>query len=312
MTVLTMTKRSTLLSYFALLCLFICSSSINATAQCDDLTNGGEIGYDQSYAEGSTPFPILDLETPSGGTGELIYLWMYSTDGVNWNPIPNSNTPSYQPGVLYQTTYFIRCARREGCASFIAESNIVMIQIGDDFVLAVELATFDATLINKNEVLLKWNTYTETDNSHFAIERSVDGKKFVEVDHVIGAGNSTNNTNYSFIDKTPNEGLNYYRLAIYDYDGMVEYSEIVTIKTETKKTITLSAYPNPFTSYFILSTNEVDVDLIRITNATGQLVKSIIPTTNETMISMEAFPVGMYVVQLVTPTEIKTEKVIKN
>ena len=84
------------------------------------------------------------------------------------------------------------------------------------------------------------------------------------------------------------------------------------IKTEREKAITLSAFPNPFTSYFILSTNEVDVDLISITNATGQLVKTIIPTSNETMISMETFPVGMYVIQLVTPTEIKTEKVIKN
>ncbi len=311
MTVLSTKKRKTFSEYLILLCLFSFAFSFNAQAQCDDLTDGGEIGYDQSYAEGSTPFEILDIATPSGGTGEIEYLWMYSTDGVNWNPIPNSNSPSYQPGTLYQTTYYIRCARREGCASFIAESNIVIIQIGDDFNLAVELATFNASLLNESEVLLKWNTYTETDNSHFVIERSSDGEKFVEIDQVIGAGNSTTNIDYSFIDKTPKEGLNYYRLAIYDYFGMVEYSEIVTIKTEVKKQITFNAFPNPFTAYFILETTDVDVNYINITDAAGQLIKTIIPISDQTMIPMEAFPNGMYFMQLITPTEIRTEKIIK-
>ena len=40
-----------------------------------------------------------------------------------WQAIPNSNAPTYDPGPLYYTTYFARCARREDCITFL-ETNI--------------------------------------------------------------------------------------------------------------------------------------------------------------------------------------------
>lgn len=103
---------------------------------CDNIINGGLIAFNQ---EGDAPFEpndLTNLVTPTGGSGTLEYLWLSSIVGPpyiqgspNWIEIPNSNTINYDPGVLAETTYFIRCVRRAGCDDYIGESNIITITV---------------------------------------------------------------------------------------------------------------------------------------------------------------------------------------
>ncbi len=103
---------------------------------CINVTDPGEVGPNQFICgPGVDPDPIMSLEDASGGVGELEYLWMMSTEPVPfnpqiWVPIPNSNVASYDPGPLYETTYYARCARRVGCGTFIETSNEVTIEVG--------------------------------------------------------------------------------------------------------------------------------------------------------------------------------------
>ncbi|MCI5084017.1 MAG: T9SS type A sorting domain-containing protein, partial [Saprospiraceae bacterium] len=105
-------------------------------SKCDNLDNPGTIsGYQFLCGPGNDPDPIVSVTDPSGGSGEIEYLWMYSTvpgpfDPAIWVPIPNSNTASFDPGPLFETTYFARCARRECCTTYL-ESNIIVIEVGD-------------------------------------------------------------------------------------------------------------------------------------------------------------------------------------
>lgn len=104
---------------------------------CDNITNGGIIVDDQEACGPSyDPSPLTNLIAPSGGTGEVEYLWFQSTvgppflpDSPDWTAIPNSNSPEYDPAAISQTTYFIRCARREECTNYTGESNIIIITI---------------------------------------------------------------------------------------------------------------------------------------------------------------------------------------
>jgi len=103
---------------------------------CNNITNGGLIASNQ---EGDAPFApnaLTNLVTPSGGSGDLEYLWLSSLIGPpyiqgspNWTEIPNSNTPNLDLGILNDTTYYIRCVRRAGCDEYIGESNIVTITV---------------------------------------------------------------------------------------------------------------------------------------------------------------------------------------
>ena len=102
-----------------------------STAVCDNVTNGGVIGYNESHCGAYDPEPIVSVEAPSGGSGDIEYVWLSSTEGCPWDAsqaIPNSNSPTWDPGEITQTTWFLRCARRVGCDTFI-ESNCVMKEV---------------------------------------------------------------------------------------------------------------------------------------------------------------------------------------
>ncbi len=99
-------------------------------AICDNLTDGGKISDYEVSATAFDPELIQSLTSPSGGSSEIIqYLWLSSTDPdlpwSAWTQIPDSDAPSYDPGYITTTTYFLRCARRLGCSNYTGESNII-------------------------------------------------------------------------------------------------------------------------------------------------------------------------------------------
>lgn len=103
---------------------------------CINVDSPGKIGFDQQLCgPGNDPAELVNLELPTGGVGEIEYLWMKTTvpgpfDATTWENIPNSNSPSYDPGPVYETTYFARCARIEGCPFFL-ETSIITVEVLD-------------------------------------------------------------------------------------------------------------------------------------------------------------------------------------
>jgi len=104
---------------------------------CINLTYAGVIGYDQKLCgPGATPAKLVNVVSPSGAPGEVEYLWMQSTsssrfDMAFFTPIPNSNSPEYQPGPIQQTTYFARCVRIKDANCPYIENNVVTIEVSD-------------------------------------------------------------------------------------------------------------------------------------------------------------------------------------
>ena len=100
---------------------------------CDNVLSGGTVGYNENICgTGGTASPMVNLVSPTGGSGIIEYQWLSSTIGPNyfpgspdWNMIVGATSASYSPGVLTQTTYYIRCSRRGGCSDYPGESNIV-------------------------------------------------------------------------------------------------------------------------------------------------------------------------------------------
>lgn len=69
--------------------------------------NAGIIGNDQDICYGVTPVNIIG-EQPTGSNGNYTFQWEQSTNGMSWSSIPNGKSQNYQPGSLYQTTFFRR------------------------------------------------------------------------------------------------------------------------------------------------------------------------------------------------------------
>lgn len=109
-------------------------------------------------------------------------------------------------------------------------------------VLPIELISFtDAS--DKEHVVLKWSTATETNNDYFTVQRSRDGVSFEEVLRVRGAGNSVVTLNYMTTDIHPFSGESFYRLKQTDFNGTFKYSNITTV--DMKDRFYSRIYPNP-------------------------------------------------------------------
>jgi len=93
--------------------------------------------------------------------------------------------------------------------------------------LPIELLFFTAKY--NNSVLFNWETASEINNDYFTIETSTDAIYYKSLVNINGAGNSTSLKSYSYIQKNPPIGVNYYRLKQTDFDGKNVTSEVVSV-----------------------------------------------------------------------------------
>lgn len=93
--------------------------------------------------------------------------------------------------------------------------------------LPVELTSFDGTCVD-SRVELKWSTASETNNSHFEVEKSTDGIAWSMIGVVNGSGNSQETVQYSFVDSDLSSTTAYYRLKQVDNDGAANYTNLVS------------------------------------------------------------------------------------
>ena len=106
-------------------------ATINSDAQCNNVTSGGSIGSNQSGCSPFDPSTITNVAWPTGGSGNIQYMWLFknATTGWNFQTVSGASSASYDPGPLTETTTFRRCSRRNGCTSWDGETNDVTITI---------------------------------------------------------------------------------------------------------------------------------------------------------------------------------------
>ena len=127
------------------------------------------------------------------------------------------------------------------------QTTVLNVQLIPNYV-PVELVSFSANLIG-NRVVLKWQTVTETNNSGFEILRSAhnDNKLWETIGFVSGAGTTTEQSSYTFINENVSQGIYKYRLKQIDFDGTFTFSKEAIVEIASPKEFSLEQnYPNPF------------------------------------------------------------------
>jgi len=133
-------------------------------------------------------------------------------------------------------------------------------------ILPIELNSFDA-ISDTDQVMLSWETASELNLSHFEIQKSRSGEDFQAIGSVDQAGGADQNTEYAYADASPRE-TNYYRLAMIDLDGSIEYSKIIFAAMEVDHAL----FPNPIVSdYAELTSGEYNQ--IVLTDLSGRVVR---------------------------------------
>ena len=152
--------------------------------------------------------------------------------------------------------------------------------------------SFNTKAINNN-VEVNWTTANEVNTNNFDIERSTDGVHFLKIGSVDATTNSSTEM-YSFLDKEPINGINYYRLKQVDLDGQYSYSIIISVKINT--TISVNIIGNPVHQNLNLEISGANGKSmpVWIVDVAGKKYKMISAVDGSQQIDVNDLAVGMY------------------
>lgn len=135
--------------------------------------------------------------------------------------------------------------------------------------LPVVLTEFDA-IGEGSSVRLRWATTSESNASHFEIERSSDGRAWQKAGVMLAKGASLLEEAYSFSDDYPFTGENLYRLRMTDRDATYSYSRVRSVYVREAPA---PAFPNPFSASLSLSPHQAGLTgAVELTDTRGKVV----------------------------------------
>jgi hypothetical protein len=130
--------------------------------------------------------------------------------------------------------------------------------------LPLTLIDFTAKKEN-NRAALQWVTANEDNVNHFEVEKSINGKDYVNIGRVAATSNNAGaETSYTFTDNNLNAGLNAYRLNMVDKNGAAHYSKIATVQDGITATTKATIYPNPTYGKAVLQLTSVAAGMLQL------------------------------------------------
>lgn len=169
--------------------------------------------------------------------------------------------------------------------------------------LPVELLSFTG-VTNGKTVLLNWETATEINNDHFAIQRLTDGNRWTALGSV-SALNGLSNA-YAFIDEQPLKGDNIYRLQQVDTDGITALYGPINVTVVSGE---LSVWPNPAGNQIRFSTNLATGNRITLLNANGRVLREL-PTGSD-QADLSGLPSGIYLLRVARASGTEVVRFVK-
>jgi len=173
--------------------------------------------------------------------------------------------------------------------------------------LPVELLSFDAER-DEDKVNLFWETASEINSDHFTLSRSADGLEYEVIAEIrtTGSPNSVSNL-YSYVDDQPRDGLNYYRLEQFDYNGMSEKFEhiVVDVKLfEDQELVRLTEKGGDYLGVQIATEGNNNIE-INVVDLSGKIVQHIAvdPANQRVNIDTSDMSTGIYVLQASSQTK---------
>ena len=233
---------------------------------------------------------------PSAANGVPGYTYSWSTGAST----PTINVPG--------TPAVYTCTVTDACGV----SRLATFNVGCP--LPMRLDKFEAIFLG-SEVQLSWTTLTEINGDFFNVQRSQDGISFANLAKIKSVENANVETNYSWIDESPIQGVGYYRLLLVDKNGDSSYSETESVITESDNNGLLIA-PNPNKGFFelmyISDFNQEAVIIMRSIAGTTMLETPTELKKGYQVLNLDysSLPKGMYIIQLKTKGKTISERLV--
>lgn len=168
------------------------------------------------------------------------------------------------------------------------------------YVLAVDALYFSATK-TADGVQLNWKSYSELTTRYFYIQKSLDGIHFNTIDSIANTATFNLVKNFTYTDKFPADGFNFYRLTTIDVDGNIKLSNVSVINLLRISTTKVSIYPTPVINIATVNiTGNIGNRIFSIFDANGRIIKTYPIADGESFIKIDRnnMPAGIYFYQL--------------
>jgi len=185
----------------------------------------------------ASPDLSLDCDEPgsvsvtnTNGSANVDWTWTW-TGSSSGGPVSGStvDVSSLNPGTY---NFTVEATDFNSCVTTAIQDQ-VQVTI-DPCPLNVELISFYGLPSgDHNEIL--WTTLTEINNSHFILERSIDGQNWEPIYYRPGSGTSSEELRYEFDDFTYNSELSYYRLVQYDFNGLSTIHDVISVLNKNQE-----------------------------------------------------------------------------
>jgi len=149
--------------------------------------------------------------------------------------------------------------------------------------------------------MVSWSTAEEVNNEFFVIQKSIDGIEYTTVGQVKGAGSSSEEQHYRYLDFSIGTKRVFYRLMQVDYDGIAYQTPTVILNREHENNFMITAMSSTMTdSEFSLTLRSESREKIayKILDLNNQLMKDgeaeIVDGVNVISVSIEGLDVGSY------------------
>jgi hypothetical protein len=167
--------------------------------------------------------------------------------------------------------------------------------------LPVKWINIQANLNTNKHAVLKWQVQ-ESNVAIYEIEKSRNGLSFSTIATVTSKGDGINQ--YSHTDADAINSVTYYRIKQIDRDGKFGYSIVLQLNSQTNSS--LLVYPTLFNNGITVVSSKAQAAVI--TNAQGQIVKTIVLNEGNNFIHTAGFDSGFYMLKA---TDGSTQKLMK-
>lgn len=191
------------------------------------------------------------------------------------------------------------------------QSNISLTLTVTDGTLPVTLISYTAKAEN-NQALLIWQTSSEIHNKEYVISRSTDGINFTDLAKIPGKGNNNTVSLYSYYDRTPNNGISYYKLIQVDNDGKTTELGVRTVNFGLP-TSDIRLFPNPTGDVVNISFETGKYNTLTVADVSGKVLKQVHISAIESSltVSLGNYPAGTYLLRLNGSRGAETRKIVK-
>lgn len=268
-------------------------------------------GIDASPAVTTCPGNAVNLTVQGGSLGTNA-VWKWYRNSCGDTLIGTGTMISVLPSET--TTYYVRA---EGDCNITSCAQVTL-TVNPCVILPVEFLQFSAVQ-HAYTIDLDWKIVTTEQISHLEVERADDGAHFNKIGTVKEqvALNTAAKFSYQDADLSQNGNIIYYRIKVVSIDGVIKYSNVLTVRTSALNNGKMKISPNPASSsvkieFYSALRGMMELQLL---DMTGKIVlreqRTVEPGQNNiTLNQLNTISEGMYSIFIRIGDRLERERIV--